>query len=144
MIYDKCLIHSCCEPILAENGLPQALGDLTCADLLPDNPYDFMNQGCDFLRNHSCPAIDFATIHLWADNWLGDADEDRKLQFAQRWITCHVDVCTNLLHKPLVLSEFGKKPPGKVRAAFYEMVRLRWLCPPAMPALPASVQQVSA
>lgn len=91
-------------------------------DLLPDNPYDFMNQGCDFLRNHSCPAIDFATIHLWADNWLGDADEDRKLQFAQRWITCHVDVCTNLLHKPLVLSEFGKKPPGKVRAAFYEMV----------------------
>ena len=35
------------------------------ADLLNDNPYNAMENGCDFLRNHSSPHIDFTTIHCW-------------------------------------------------------------------------------
>ncbi|KAA6412341.1 MAG: mannan endo-1 [Trebouxia sp. A1-2] len=89
-------------------------------DLLPDNPYDTMNQGCDFLRNHQSPSIDFATIHLWPDSWLTNVDDERRVQFARRWINCHVDVCTQLLRKPLVLAEFGWKLDG--RAAYYDKV----------------------
>lgn len=91
------------------------------ADLLPDNPYDTMNQGCDFLRNHQSSSIDFATIHLWPDSWLTNVDDERRVQFARRWINCHVDVCTQLLKKPLVLAEFGWKNDG--RAAYYDKVR---------------------
>lgn len=90
------------------------------ADLLPDNPYDTMNQGCDFLRNHQSPSVDFATIHLWPDSWLTNVDDERRVQFARRWINCHVDVCTQLLQKPLVLAEFGWKLDG--RAAYYDKV----------------------
>ena len=55
---------------------------------------------------------------------MPDADEDHKLNFARRWINSHVDLCTSTLHKPLVLAEFGKKPSGKIRAAFYDKVQL--------------------
>ncbi|KAL3156379.1 hypothetical protein ABBQ38_000693 [Trebouxia sp. C0009 RCD-2024] len=87
-------------------------------DLLPDNPYDTMNQGCDFLRNHQSPSIDFATIHLWPDSWLKNADDERRVHFARRWINCHVDICNQLLRKPLVLAEFGWKVDG--RAAYFD------------------------
>ena len=82
-----------------------------------------MSEGCDFLRNHMCRAVDFATIHLWPDQWFPEADEEHKANFSRRWINCHVDLCTTTLRKPLVLAEFGKKPRGKVRAAFYHKVR---------------------
>ena len=78
-------------------------------------------QGCDFVRNHSIPHLDFCTIHIWPDSWL-KSGEEQKLSFVQRWINCHVDCC-NELGKPLVITEFGKKPAGPVRAAFYEQVR---------------------
>jgi len=98
------------------------LSPLWAADLLPDNPYDTMNQGCDFLRNHQSPSVDFATIHLWPDSWLTNVDDERRVQFARRWINCHVDVCTQLLRKPLVLAEFGWKLDG--RAAYYDKVSI--------------------
>lgn len=75
-------------------------------------------QGCDFVRNHSIPQIDFCTIHLWPDSWL-QGNEERKLAFSERWIDCHVKCC-NDLGKPLVITEFGKKPAGSIRATFYE------------------------
>lgn len=94
------------------------------AEFLADNPYDTLTLGCDFVRNHTVPQIDFATIHLWPDSWLpgGASSEEAALRFARRWINSHVDACARL-GKPLVLSEFGKKPAGPERAAFYEKVR---------------------
>lgn len=85
-----------------------------------------MNQGCDFLRNHQSPSVDFATIHLWPDSWLTNVDDERRVQFARRWINCHVDVCTQLLRKPLVLAEFGWKLDG--RAAYYDKVIVTTVC----------------
>lgn len=95
-------------------------------EYLADNPYDSLNLGCDFLRNHAPPHVDFCTIHLWPDSWLpeGGRGDDAALRFARRWINAHVDCCTGRLGKPLVLSEFGKKPAGPTRAAFYQKVRL--------------------
>lgn len=69
--------------------------------------------------------IDYATIHLWPDTWLGggQCSEDVALRFARHWINAHVDCCAGL-GKPLVLTEFGKKPAGAPRAAFYQKVVL--------------------
>lgn len=83
------------------------------------------------MRNHAVPQIDFATAHLWPDSWLpggGGSSEEAGLRFARRWINSHVDACAKL-GKPLVLSEFGKKPAGPARAAFYEKVGGRSLFP---------------
>ena len=94
------------------------------AEFLPDNPYDMLSEGCDFARNHMSDCIDFATIHLWPDTWLagaGQGSEEGALRFARRWINAHVDCCARL-GKPLVLTEFGKKPAGAPRAAFYQKV----------------------
>lgn len=95
-----------------------------CAEFLPDNPYDTLSEGCDFARNHMPDTLDFATIHLWPDTWLGgdgQCGEEAALRFARRWINAHVDCCARL-GKPLVLSEFGKKPAGAPRAVFYQKV----------------------
>ena len=106
------------------------------AEFLPDNPYDTLSEGCDFARNHMPDCIDFATIHLWPDTWLGSAggqqcSEEGALRFARRWINAHVDCCAKF-GKPLVLTEFGKKPAGPPRAAFYQKV-----CTDAPSRLPA-------
>ena len=106
------------------------------AEFLPDNPYDTLSEGCDFARNHMPDCIDFATIHLWPDTWLAGAggqqcSEEGALRFARRWINAHVDCCAKL-GKPLVLTEFGKKPAGPPRAAFYQKV-----CPDAPSRTPA-------
>jgi len=81
--------------------------------------YVFKSQGCDFVRNHAIEHIDFCTIHIWPDSWLSAADEEHKLDFTRRWINCHVD-CAAELGKPLVITEFGKKPAGPERVAFFE------------------------
>ena len=64
------------------------------------------------------------SLQLWCrpDQWLKQADEDRKWQFTRRWINCHVDLCSRQLRKPLVVAEFGKRPDGAVRVAFYDKV----------------------
>eukprot|EP00891_Asterochloris_glomerata_P001789 jgi/Astpho2/1789/e_gw1.00037.6.1_t len=112
-------------------GAEGFLGSST-PDLLNDNPYNAMENGCDFLRNHSSPHIDFTTIHCWPDHWLKQADEDRKWQFTRRWINCHVDLCSRQLRKPLVVAEFGKTPDGAVRVAFYDRVSYFQHCTKAL------------
>lgn len=113
-----------------------AQGWLFGAEFLPDNPFDSLTIGCDFLRNHAPACIDFASIHLWPDSWLPNGDnEEAALRFARRWINAHVDCCTSQLAKPLVLAEFGKKPAGAPRAAFYQKVFTDITCL-TLPSLP--------
>ena len=64
----------------------------------------------------------FSRLQCRPDHWLKQADEDRKWQFTRRWINCHVDLCSRQLRKPLVVAEFGKRPDGAVRVAFYDKV----------------------
>lgn len=113
-----------CRDALQFRSVSEACG--MTAEFLPDNPYDTLSEGCDFARNHMPDCIDFATIHLWPDTWLAGAGgqqcgEEGALRFARRWINAHVDCCARL-GKPLVLTEFGKKPAGPPRAAFYQKV----------------------
>ncbi len=61
-----------------------------------------LQTGNDFLPNHMANGIDYASIHMWPDNW-GRTDK----AFGQTWLAAHIaDV--KYLGKPLVLEEFGK------------------------------------
>ncbi|XP_074572465.1 mannan endo-1,4-beta-mannosidase 1-like [Curcuma longa] len=70
--------------------------------------------GTDFIANNQIPAIDFATIHSYPDQWLSTPDEQSQLAFLNNWLDAHIDDARNVLRKPLLVAEFGKstKDPG--------------------------------
>jgi mannan endo-1,4-beta-mannosidase len=67
--------------------------------------------GVDFVENHAGPAIDYATMHIWVQNWgwydpkdaatFGPAEDDMQAYFRE-----HAAMAARL-GKPLVLEEFG-------------------------------------
>ncbi|MBI4587156.1 MAG: cellulase family glycosylhydrolase [Planctomycetes bacterium] len=83
------------------------------------NPAAWMaKEGVDFIGGHSSPAIDFASFHAYPDLW-GLSEEP-----AVQWVRDHLADARNLLGKPVLLGEFGKKQPVSLRdrtfAAFYD------------------------
>ncbi|GAF78674.1 unnamed protein product, partial [marine sediment metagenome] len=70
------------------------------------------SEGTDFIRNHQIGDIDFATVHLWPDNW--NLDYDASLH----WYQEHIDDAGEILGKPLLLEEFGlyRHPSGSTTA----------------------------
>jgi len=90
--------------------------------------------GTDFIANHQHPTIDFATCHVWPENWGWDPARctqsalTRATQFVHRRIRDAADT----LGKPLLIEEFGvprdnhgRGPgsgPTKVRDQFYTEV----------------------
>ncbi|XP_017969627.1 PREDICTED: mannan endo-1,4-beta-mannosidase 4 isoform X2 [Theobroma cacao] len=72
--------------------------------------------GTDFISNNQIPDVDFATIHLYPEQWLPstNSSEEAQLAFVDKWIQAHILDCNSLLRKPLLIGEFGKsfKLPG--------------------------------
>eukprot|EP01025_Chloroclados_australasicus_P061239 TRINITY_DN801_c1_g1_i1.p1 TRINITY_DN801_c1_g1~~TRINITY_DN801_c1_g1_i1.p1 ORF type:complete len:974 (-),score=120.79 TRINITY_DN801_c1_g1_i1:2457-4940(-) len=85
-----------------------------------------LQEGQDFVKNHAIPQIDFATVHIWSDNWLGHVDFcghinqnkgfdysfgcqiwKEKLDYTKKWLLLHIEDA-NKLGKPLIVEEFGK------------------------------------
>ncbi|CAA6662243.1 unnamed protein product [Spirodela intermedia] len=64
--------------------------------------------GTDFISNHQIPGVDFATIHAYPDQWKPGTSEQAQQAFLQSWIQSHVEDCTRVLRKPLLITEFGK------------------------------------
>jgi mannan endo-1,4-beta-mannosidase len=65
----------------------------------------------DFKRTHDSPDIDYATIHIWPQNWgwydpVNPDSYDRAEQNALEYLRRHVYDAA-VLNKPLVLEEFG-------------------------------------
>jgi len=65
----------------------------------------------DFKRTHEGPNIDYATVHIWPQNWgwydpQNPTTYDRAEQNALEYLRRHV-YDTVVLNKPLVLEEFG-------------------------------------
>ena len=95
---------------------------------IASSPWALM-EGQDFIANHQIPTIDFATTHVWPDNWLGFADYSpwmsnkafdytygsdvwrEKLNYTGRWIQSHIDDADKM-GIPLVVEEFGKAIPS--------------------------------
>ncbi|XP_027109757.1 mannan endo-1,4-beta-mannosidase 4-like [Coffea arabica] len=70
--------------------------------------------GTDFISNNRIVQVDFATIHLYPDQWVPNSNDETQAQFVDRWIKEHIDDSKYLLEKPLLLTEFGKssRSPG--------------------------------
>lgn len=73
------------------------------------NPFNASELGADFYSDGDCPEIDFASIHLWMDDWRMDKSRDFRTDFIHEWIDSHLDVGSSLLNKPVVLTEFGTR-----------------------------------
>jgi mannan endo-1,4-beta-mannosidase len=69
--------------------------------------------GSDFIRDHSLPNIDYATLHLYPDFWAWNLDQ------TLAWLQQHIDDA-DALNKPLVLGEFGKSLPLADREAWFQ------------------------
>lgn len=88
------------------------------------NPAEWAGSvGQNFLPNHAVSGIDYASIHLWPNDWT-----QYNIDFARYWITNHT-ANAKTLQKPLVLEEFGKGINASVpeqnafeRMAFYKLI----------------------
>ncbi|KAF7154603.1 hypothetical protein RHSIM_Rhsim01G0197400 [Rhododendron simsii] len=64
--------------------------------------------GTDFISNNQIPGIDFATIHLYPEQWMQGSNKEEQSAFVEKWIRTHIADSNSLLKKPLLLTEFGK------------------------------------
>ncbi|PIN14231.1 Mannan endo-1,4-beta-mannosidase [Handroanthus impetiginosus] len=64
--------------------------------------------GTDFISNNLVTGVDFATIHLYPDQWLSGTNDEEQAKFVEKWIQAHADDSKSILGKPLLLTEFGK------------------------------------
>jgi mannan endo-1,4-beta-mannosidase len=100
-----------------------------------DTPLPSWN-GLDFAANHDGPDIDYATIHIWPQNWgwYDPADPDgtfgAALDSARIYFHTHAAVDA-ILEKPLILEEFGLARDGgsfdptattALRDSFFSMI----------------------
>lgn len=68
--------------------------------------------GNDFVLNHSSTFIDYATAHVWVENWgiydpkAAERTYDKAVEFMRHYLAEHMAKAEKL-KKPLVLEEFG-------------------------------------
>ncbi|GIL85341.1 hypothetical protein Vretifemale_13826 [Volvox reticuliferus] len=95
-------------------GLEGFFGPST-PELMAHNPYESAaRHGADFAAIFAHPSLDFASIHLYPDQWCPlDSSPMQLMSFMRTWIQGHATLCGEArLRKPLVLSEFGKRDPN--------------------------------
>jgi mannan endo-1,4-beta-mannosidase len=79
------------------------------------NPNSFAQQvGTDFVRNHQALGIDFASVHIYPDNWISSSISAAHLSFVKNWTTSHIRDCEKTLKMPVMFAEFGtsSRDPG--------------------------------
>ncbi|AES61539.1 putative mannan endo-1,4-beta-mannosidase [Medicago truncatula] len=64
--------------------------------------------GTDFISNNQIPQIDFATIHIYPDQWIQGSEETTQNVFVDKWIGAHIQDSNTVLGKPIIIAEFGK------------------------------------
>ncbi|KAL2345552.1 hypothetical protein Fmac_006837 [Flemingia macrophylla] len=64
--------------------------------------------GTDFISNNLVQQVDFATIHLYPEQWLPGSNEAAQVAFVDKWVESHILDAKNVLGKPIVVGEFGK------------------------------------
>ncbi|PWA54931.1 glycoside hydrolase, family 5 [Artemisia annua] len=94
---------------LVECGLEGFYGE-SMPDKKQNNPG--FEVGTDFISNNRINDIDFATIHIYPDQWVS-GDKEAQAKFAKKWIKSHIEDCNSVLRKPLLITEFGKSSRSK-------------------------------
>ena len=77
-------------------------------DLVVDNPSGDNGTGNDFVAHHRLKDIDFATIHVWPDQWLQCCTVECLIPFLDQWVAGHI-TASDSIGKPLIVEEFGAK-----------------------------------
>ncbi|PUZ20118.1 mannan endo-1,4-beta-mannosidase [Chitinophaga costaii] len=92
--------------------------------------------GTDLVRDHESPNIDYATIHIWVQNWniydpaKADATFEPAVRYAHHYLDQHVAYAQQL-KKPLILEEFGisrdgnnyqRNSPTIIRDKYYQNI----------------------
>ncbi|XP_078439394.1 mannan endo-1,4-beta-mannosidase 7-like isoform X2 [Wolffia australiana] len=86
-----------------------------------------LNVGTDFISNNLVRGIDFATVHCYPDQWLAGSNEEIQRSFVSGWLSAHLADAKDVLHKPLLVAEFGVSNrqsgfSGSQRDAFFHSV----------------------
>ncbi|KAJ3692082.1 hypothetical protein LUZ60_012432 [Juncus effusus] len=72
------------------------------------NPKEWYSMiGSDFIRNSKISPIDFASVHIYPDQWLEEAGFDEKINFTTKWMNYHIEDGEKELNKPVLCTEFG-------------------------------------
>ncbi|KAI5077413.1 hypothetical protein GOP47_0007237 [Adiantum capillus-veneris] len=72
------------------------------------NPGDWANNlGSDFIRHSKIDLIDFTSVHVYPDIWIPNFSNMEKKKFAEKWVASHIEDASNVLHKPVLFTEFG-------------------------------------
>ncbi|KAL0903246.1 hypothetical protein M5K25_027607 [Dendrobium thyrsiflorum] len=111
---------------LLEIGLEGFYGD-SISDRIQFNP-GYYGAGTDFISNNLVPGIDFATIHIYPEQWIPSSTLMDQFVFVQSWIQAHIRDSDKILGKPLLITEFGRLCPNsysinlKERDSLYKLV----------------------
>ncbi|KHN36084.1 mannan endo-1,4-beta-mannosidase 7-like [Glycine soja] len=70
------------------------------------------NIGTDFIANNRIPAIDFATVHCYPDQWVSSSNIQYQLSFLNNWLSAHFIDAQYHIKKPILVAEFGKSFKG--------------------------------
>ncbi|KAL9261779.1 Mannan endo-1,4-beta-mannosidase 2-like protein [Drosera capensis] len=80
----------------------------------PKRPKSSMNPsawvstiGTDFIRDSQIPTIDFASVHIYPDQWLSTDKVKDKLEFVKKWMLTHIEDGDTQLKKPVMFTEYG-------------------------------------
>ncbi|KAJ7948322.1 Mannan endo-1,4-beta-mannosidase [Quillaja saponaria] len=78
------------------------------AKKLTVNPEDWASRlGSDFIQNSKISNIDFASVHVYPDQWFHDQEFEDKLKFVSKWMISHIEDGDKELKKPVLFSEYG-------------------------------------
>uniref|UniRef100_A0A7N0TF26 mannan endo-1,4-beta-mannosidase n=1 Tax=Kalanchoe fedtschenkoi TaxID=63787 RepID=A0A7N0TF26_KALFE len=91
---------------MLEIGLEGFYGETTPERREQVNPGGYV-VGTDFITNNNLTHVDFATIHLYTDQWTS-GDDKAQLIFVDKWVEAHIEDSNTQLKKPIMLTEFGK------------------------------------
>ncbi|KAJ0986422.1 hypothetical protein J5N97_004778 [Dioscorea zingiberensis] len=95
-------------------GLEGFYGPTSSPEKLSINPSKWYDTtGTDFIRNSKTAAIDFASVHIYADQWLLGAELDEKMKYIYKWVISHIEDGDKVLKKPVLLTEFGLSDRNK-------------------------------
>ncbi|RRT36295.1 hypothetical protein B296_00053889 [Ensete ventricosum] len=109
-------------------GLEGFYGPASSPEKLKVNPGRwFSTLGSDFIRNSKVSDIDFASVHIYPDQWQVGAGLEEKMKYISGWLISHMEDGEEELKKPVLFTEFGLSDKSKDfdhahRDVFYESI----------------------
>ncbi|KAK8655277.1 hypothetical protein V6N13_107865 [Hibiscus sabdariffa] len=69
--------------------------------------------GSDFMRNSNITHVDFASVHIYADQWFHHLGFEEKRVYVSKWMRSHIEDCDQELKKPVMFTEYGLSDQNK-------------------------------